>query len=374
MFRKITAAAGLLLLVGLLALFLRQSDPDKPEYIFDKTTGPSLGQVKETPDLPAGMKTGEADAAAASRAETAEKIEEGSALRDLFSEMIVGSGMTLEYFSHLGHEFRQAESREAHLAAVRESIFARFPAEEARRLYDNYIAYVDCEAGVADLIADFGPVSSAEEGLALLREIQEYRREVLGEDLADRLYGGLVKEKEYSLRRAAIVNDGSLYAEEKQERLRQLDQDMWGEETADTLRADDPYGRYQEALRLHEKDLGQAVSAAERQDRVRSLRDRYFPPETVKKLEDLESRQQAEQEKEMDYYEKKRQIAENPDLSAEEKDGQVERLRQDMFGDQAAAMKRRDAIREAKQSLVQEHQESERRQSAPDRSPMGEDQ
>ncbi|MFP4040982.1 MAG: lipase secretion chaperone, partial [Desulfosudaceae bacterium] len=358
------AAAGLLLLVGLLALFLRQSDPDKPEYIFDKTAGPSLDQLKEKPELPAGLKNGEADAAAASRAEVAEKentMEEESALRNLFSQMIVGSGMTLEYFSHLGHEFRQAESRTAHLAAVRESIFARFPAEEARRLYDNYIAYVDCEAGVADLIADFGSVSSAEDGLALLREIQEYRRQVLGEDLADRLYGDLVKEKEYSLRRAAIVNDDSLYAGEKQERLRQLDQDMWGEEAADTLRADDPYGRYQEALRLHEKDLDQAVSTAERQDRIRSLRDRYFPPETVKKLEDLEERQQAEREKEMDYYEKKRQIAENPDLSAEEKDGQVELLRQDMFGDQAAAMKRRDAIREAKQALVQEREESERK-------------
>lgn len=355
--KKLVSLAGMLILAGLMAVFVRQAFQDAPSYqdtpiyVFDKNSGPAIAENNESEKEIDAIKAYDP---AAETPETASK--ESAVIKDLFSRIIVGSGTTLRYFKWLGHECRKAASEEEHLALVRERIFSRFPPEEARQLFDTYRRYLACEMEAAKLSRRFGRISSVEEGLLLLREIQAYRRENLGKDLADRLYGEQVKESEYSIRRAAIIRDNTLYAMEKQDQLRRLDQDMWGEtlETENDLSNADAYARYRDALSLHQKDLDEITSEADRQAYINDLRGQYFPPDAVARIKAAREQQDREQQTEQDYDDRKRQIANNMDLSEEQKTQEIDRLRQETFGDQAEAMKRRETIESARTARIRQ--------------------
>ena len=353
--RIIFTFAGLLLLGLLAILYFRQPAPEDTGYIFDRTTGPAIGNITESKEQIAAIKTHEQKKKDTDI--TAESPqEEASVIKDLFSQIIVGSGTTLHYFTWLGHEYRKAASREEHLAQVKERIFSQFPPEEAGQLFATYIQYLDCEIAVADLTAKFGPITSAEKGLDLLREVQEYRRDFLGRELADKLFGEQVKEKEYTVRRAAIINDDSLYALEKQEQLDRLTQDMWGE-SADpeaALQKTNAYARYQDALAIHQKDLDEISGEADRQSAINDIRRQYLPPDAIERIKTMERQQAEQQQQEQTYFEGEKRIAEDTALSDEDKAEQIEHLRQEILGDQAEAMKRRETIGKSREAMLKQ--------------------
>jgi lipase chaperone LimK len=344
--RIIFAVAGLLVLGLLIALYTRQPASEDAAYIFDRATGPAIDQVRESQEPFAAIKGDDATAG--------KKPMEEATLKNLFSQIIVGSGTTLHYFTWLGHEFRHATSREDHLAQVKDRIFSQFPAEEAGQLFATYQRYLDCEMGIADLTASFGPVTTVEDGLELLRTVQKYRRDFLGTELADRLFGEQVKEKEYSIRRAAIINDRALYAKEKQEQLDRLTQEMWGE-TANpeaVLQEKDAYGQYRDALAIHQKDLDETAGDDERRAAIDDIRNQYLPPDAIERIRTMEQQQAQETQQEQAYYAKEKRIAEDTTLSEDERAEQIEQLRQEMLGSQAEAMKRREAIEKARKALL----------------------
>lgn len=349
--RLIFTFAGLLLLGLLIILYTRQPAPENTEYIFDQATGPAIDQIAESKKQIAAIKGHEQAIQSDDKMETEEDV-----IKDLFSQIIVGAGTTLHYFTWLGHEGRHATSREEHLAQVEERIFSQFPPEEASQLFATYTQYLDCEIAVADLTTDFGPITSVEDGLALLREVQEFRRDFLGRELADRLFGEQVKEKEYSVRRAAIINDNNLYAADKQEQLDRLTQDMWGEaadpETAFQKKV--PYERYMDALAIHQKDLEEMAVEADRRAAIDDIRNQYLPPDAVERLKIVEQQQAEQQQREQAYYAAEKQILDDTNLSEGDKTEQIDQLRQEMLGDQAEAMKRRETIEAARAAQLKQ--------------------
>ncbi|MEW6077091.1 MAG: lipase secretion chaperone [Thermodesulfobacteriota bacterium] len=354
--RIIFAFVGLLLLGLLIGLYTRQPAPEDTAYIFDRATGPAIEQIAASKEQITAIKTHEQTLPGDDKGGIPDEGPpgEGSVIKDLFSQIIVSSGTTLHYFTWLGHEFRQATSREDHLAQVKEKIFSQFPPEEAGRLYATYQRYLDCEIAVADLTARFGPVTTAENGLELLRKVQEFRRGSLGRELADKLFGEQVKEKEYSIRRAAIVNDGTLYAADKQTQLDRLTQDMWGD-SADSeavSQGSDPYEKYQAALAMHQKDLAEITGEAERQAAIDDIRNQYLQPDAVERIKDVERQAAERQQQEQAYFSAEKKISEDTSLSEEAREEQIDQLRQQMLGDQAEAMKRREAIETARQEQL----------------------
>ncbi len=356
--RIIFTFVGLMILGLLVVLFLRQPAPEPSEYLFDYTIGPAIDRIKESKAHIAAIKTQaqKNDGADETSDAAVSPTENPSLFRDLFSQMIVGSGTTLHYFTWLGHEYRHAASREDHLAQVRERIFSQFPPDEAGQLFARYKQYLDCEIAVADLVTRFGPVTSTEKGLALLREVQEFRRDYLGRELADNLFGERVKEKEYSVRRTAIINDSSLYAEEKQEQLDRLTQDMWGESDAleSSFHKTNAYTRYREALAINQKDLDEIDGEADRQAAIDDIRHQYLSPDAIERIQAMERQQTEQQQQEQAYHAAEERISEDTTLSEEDKAEQIDRLRQEMLGDQAEAMKRRETIESTRQKRLRE--------------------
>lgn len=355
--RIIFTFAGLMLL-GLLAVqFIRQPGPQDEDYIFDHTTGPEIEQIMESKEHIATIKTHEREFQGTGKSEriNGKSPEKESLFKEIFSQMIVGSGTTLHYFTWLGHEYRRAASRQEHLVQVKARIFSQFPPDEAGQLFATYQQYLDCEIAVADLTSDFGAVTSAEEGLALLREVQDFRRDFLGRELADKLFGERVKEKEYSVRRGAIINDRTLYAEEKQEQLERLAQDMWGESDALEMSSHktNAYTRYQEALAINQKDLDEIDEETDRLAAIADIRNEYLSPEAVERIKTMEQQQAAQQQQEQAYFAAEKRVVEDTTLSEDDKDEKIESLRQEMLGDQAEAMKRREAIEAARKVQIE---------------------
>lgn len=354
--RIIFTFAGLLLLGLLAALYFRQPAPEDTGYIFDHASGPGIDQITASKERFSAIKSHEEKKDNSDKADdsTNNATEDQSLFKDLFSQMIVGSGTTLHYFTWLGHEYRHAASREEHLAQVKERIFSQFPPAEAAQLFATYQNYLDCEIGVAELTAGFGAVTSVEAGLDLLNRIQEYRRDNLGRELADTLYGEQVKETEYSIRRAAIINDRDLYAEEKQAQLDRLTQDMWGA-SADletVFQKTNAYDRYRDALAINQKDLDEIGGEADRRAAIDDIRRQYLPVDAIERINAMERQQADQQQQEQAYFQAEKRIIEDTALSDEDKAEQIDHLRQEMFGEQAEAMKRRETIENARKARL----------------------
>ena len=119
--------------------------------------------------------------------------------------------------------------------------------------------------------------------LSLLYTIQNFRREKLGKETADALFGREVKESEYLLRKAIIIGDNTLYGKEKENRLQKLKGDMWDGEVISMVEDSNPYNRYQLKMQLYQKDLSE-LGEKERKLKVEEFRKEFFSKESNKKV------------------------------------------------------------------------------------------
>jgi lipase chaperone LimK len=197
----------------------------------------------------------------------------------------------------------------------------------------------------------FSGVQTPEEAIDMLKQIQAFRRQRLGQELADRLFGTDVKAKEYAFRRAAIVRDNTLYGREKEERLAELNKDMWGDESAAVDAHRNAYNQYQETLQIYQKDLDEAASEAARQKKLRQLREEHFSPEVVAKFEEIDQQMDEAAEREKTYREQAGAIESNEALSEAEKEKRIRNLQSEVFGEDAAAFRRREAIRKGREEM-----------------------
>ncbi len=356
--RKI--AAFIVLCFGLAAIgyLLYPREHTGPDYIFDSSYNITLDDVNQAHRVLRPPKQND-DKKGASGDNEQEDKKFNEKIWDLFSEGLINTHTTLRYFKFLSYKFRKAKNMAEHLEMVKAYLDKHFPPKEAQILFDTYQKYLQCEIDLADEYKNFGTATTTEEALAILKRIQDFRRQRLGTELADKLFGAEVKAKEYALRRAQIILRDDLYGEEKEALIAKLNQDMWGDEADKVEKHPNPYNRYQEKLKIYQKDLAELPSEEEKKAKIDEFRKEFFPPEVVAKFDEIDKQVEQEKQKEEDYKSREAAILEDQNLSQEEKQQEIQKLQDEMFGKDADAFRRRLAIERGREEFIKSHQKKE---------------
>jgi lipase chaperone LimK len=264
-------------------------------------------------------------------------------IRDYFSTGVINN-YTLLFFMSMDERFKDSKNLEEHMEKAREYLYSVMSPEEAERLLLVYRTYMNYQVTLADRTARWGNPTTPEEAIAFLHKLQEYRREVFGREAADALFGVSVKAQEYPIRRNMIVGDKDLYGAEKDKRLGELNRDMWAEEAEAVEAYREPYARYQEKLQIYEKDLAEMRSEEDRQEKIREFREELFTPEQVARLDEVDRIIAADRKKEETYRAREERVKSDPNLDADERAEKIRELQDEIFGEEADALRRRLAI------------------------------
>jgi len=358
--KKIVAVTGVFVLLFLIGYWLFPKEQEQTQYIFDKSYNISLEDVKKARKSLPRNKTPDNRSTDAKPNETDDpqeitQQEPELDIRGIFGEGLINSYTTLKYFKHLEHLFRKSTTLGEHFDEVKKYLFAEFSEEEAQILFETYKNYLQCEMDLLEEFRNLTSARSTEEAIQTLKQIQDFRRDRLGVDLADKLFGSDVKAKEYAFRRADIVGDEALYGQAKEDLLKQLNEDMWGEDADAIEEHPNDYNRYKEKLLIYKKDLEQIESEEERQAKVKEYRTEFFTPEVVKRLDDVDMQIASEKQNEVNYREEEKKILENTGLTEETKNKKIEKLQSEMFGEEADAFRRRETMRLELEKMIQEN-------------------
>lgn len=265
--------------------------------------------------------------------------------RKFFQESAVNP-YTLKFLLFLDSNFKEFSNEKDLFHQVDQYLHETLPAETADQLLELYKKFVRYQLTVGDKTKAWGTPKTTEEAIALLHKIQEHRRDIFGKDIADILFGTSVKAEEYPLRRGAILADKNLYGAEKEKMIRQLNEDMWGDEADQVEAYAEPYVRYKEKLAMYEKDMAQ-MDEAGKKAKIRAIREELFSPAQVQSLEDVDHLIEQEQKREREYRAKEADILNDARLDSVEKDNRIRQLQDQMYGEEAEALRRRLALEKA---------------------------
>lgn len=321
------------------------------EYIFDKTYDVSVEDLAKYHGV---AKPGEK-----SPEDEIQAVNAPVKPEDYFGEDFAVSIFTRKYFKHLEKLFKDSPSLSEHLKHVKEYLYAQAPPEEAEQLFKLYEKYINCEMELAKAKSDWDEPRNTQEVIDMLARIQEFRRDLLGDEAADALFGVDIKTKEYAVRRGSIVRDESLYGQEKEALIAELTDDMWGDQAQEIESHSLPYNRYQEKLKMYELDMSEMETEEEKQELINEFRNQLFEPDIVARLEEVDAIMASEKLAEETYSREKQAIVENPDLSEEEKELAVDELGSEIFGEDLEAHKRREAIETAREAMIKSRSENQ---------------
>lgn len=361
--KKFIALTGLLLLLILIGylIYPREKENEyvvETGYIFDKSHNITLDDVTQSRKaLPrvsdhASDQGGGDDASQIQKTETPAGID----IRKIFAEGLINSYTTMKYFKHLEQKFKDSANLSEHLEQVRQYLFSEFSESEAQQLFETYEKYIECEMALADEFRNFGLVRNPEDAIEILKRIQEFRRERMGRELADQLFGADVKAQEYAFRRAAIVGDKDMYGSEKEELLQKLNTDMWGPEADAVETYPNEYTRYQDKLKIFDKDLSEIPAEDARREKIREIRKQFFTPEVVQSLDEVDQQIAREARQEAQYREQEKALLENTSLTEQQKTERIQKLQDEMFGEEAEAFRRSETMRIEREKMMKEYE------------------
>ena len=250
---------------------------------------------------------------------------------------------TLQFFRFMDRLFGDAEDLDDAFEKAELYLSSVLPPAQARQMLELYKTYVDYQIYMQENMEDWSITGSTREALDNLARIREYRRSVFGEENADLIFGASEKADEYDIRRRMILADNSMFGFEKERRLAILNEMMWGSETMpyeDNLTS---YARYQEKLNLYNRDLSEARSGSEKEAILEKIRRETFTPEELQRLDDTR-RHAAYQAQVLDEYYAREKDIRNSRMNQEMKDSLIRDLQNQMFGAQADAFRRQEAI------------------------------
>ncbi len=319
--KRILAMAGIVVaILVVIHLATRDGGEKKTGYIIDDQGGISYNEVRES----------------------LKKVNFDEDKPDsLFSKGVVNP-YTLKFFNYLIKRFSDIKDFDKHYLAVQEYLYSVMPMEKADQLLALYKKYIEYQRNLSSRLNSWGMPRNAEEAIDRLHKLQDYRRQIFGKETADALFGAEIKAREYPIRRSAIVYDKDIYGSEKEEMIKNLNQEMWGE--TDVEEYANPYNRYKEKLEIYNKDLSE-MSGAERDQRIKEYRKQYFTPDQVARLEDVDKVIAEEKETESEYRSDEVRIMNDPNLTPEKKTEKVEKLQEKYFGKEGAeAFRRRETI------------------------------
>jgi len=271
-------------------------------------------------------------------------------VKDYFKNEIVNP-YTLKFFMFLDENFKEFDNKKDLFENVQKYLYSIMPADMADKLFDLYKKFVDYQLTLGEKTKAWGMPKTTEEAIDFLNKMQDYRREFFGRDIADILFGASVKGTEYPLRRGAILGDKNMYSAEKEKKLKQLNEEMWGDEADKVDAYAEPYTKYKEKLAMYEKDLSE-MNEEGKKAQIRTLREEIFTPDQVQSLEVVDKAIADNEKKEKDYKDRESEIMSDSSLNKVEKENKVQELQNQMYGDEADALRRRLAIEKASDAAL----------------------
>ncbi len=262
--------------------------------------------------------------------------------RKYFSKEIINA-YTVRFFKFMETRI-EFKSMEEHLKAVQAYLHSILAPHQAEEMFALYKKFIDYEMQINEKAKSWGEPKTAEEFLRYLQSLQDYRRDVFGRDVADAMWGAEVKAHEYNIRKNSIKNDPNLYGADKEKRISNLKEEMWGADAAlleDAPQSDpERYEIYQEKQTLYQKDL-QQLTDYERMKKIKEFREKYFTADQVAKLEQVDQEMAAERQREADYHDQEKVLLNDPAMNDEKKAQAIRDLQNSLFGEEADAFRRR---------------------------------
>lgn len=253
---------------------------------------------------------------------------------------------TLDYFKFLGQKFivQSLDNVKEHYNQVEQYLHVQYSKPDARKLFEIYRRYLDCQIVLAtDAKYQIKSLELAQT-LKLLLTIQNFRRERLGKETADALFGAEIKTKEYFVRREIILANEALYGKDKEEKLEKLKNDMWEGTVAPQPPSDNDYNRYRLKMQMYDKDLRE-MNPKDRQKMVDKFREEFFSPEQIEKLHEVDAQMAAEEKNLARYREAERKLLEDKSLTREARDSKIKALQRQFFKQDAEAFRREEDIK-----------------------------
>lgn len=275
------------------------------------------------------------------------KINTDSSSNKYFSHGVV-TAKTLDLFRFLEQEFAVKSLNELsdHLNEVKQYLNSQFDESEAQRLFEIYQKHIECQIKISNDSKYEGKTPDPKSLLSLLYTVQNFRREKLGKETADALFGREVKESEYLFRKAIIIGDNTLYGKEKENRLQKLKGDMWDGEVISMVEDRNPHNRYHFKMQLYQKDMSEMDEKA-RKLRVEEFRKEFFSKDQIKRLHEVDDQITKEKQDMERYRAAEQKILDLRDMPQEEKNKRIKSLQDEFFGKKADSFRRREIMRRA---------------------------
>lgn len=268
-------------------------------------------------------------------------------VKEDFSSDIINEH-TLNFFLRLDEICQSAVDLADNLEKARKYLYSVLPPETADKMLKLYEIYLNYQIGLQDKMKEWGLITDRLDNLA---KLQDYRREVFGKENADIIFGASVEAEEYAIRRGAIVYDDNLYAAQKEQLLKELNNDMWGDELTSDANVPE-YTRYQEKLQLYKKDIAELRTEEEKQAFLQHLRMEVFDPVQRQRLEEVDRTLADEKMIKEQYLAQEREILNDPDLSEKEREKRIRELQDATFSEEADAFRRGQAIEKGREELT----------------------
>jgi len=249
---------------------------------------------------------------------------------------------TLKFFKYLQLRYKDMDLNQ-HIEEVRQYLYTLMEKDDADNLMQLYTKYIEYENLVAEELNNTGELKTTADFLDVLKKMKSLQVEMFGKENAEIIFGAMMKAQEYPIRRGGIVNDPNLYAFEKEKLLKKLNTDMWGGDGEQVENSRKPYVAYTETLSIHSKDMSE-MNDNQKKEKISEIRKSIFPPDVIQRLEAVDNQFAAEKERDSRYHEEYNIINNRTDLSTDEKNIQIRKLQDKIYGEDAESVRRIENI------------------------------
>ncbi|MBF0229565.1 MAG: hypothetical protein HQK63_08260 [Desulfamplus sp.] len=244
-----------------------------------------------------------------------------------------------EHFHSLYFKYRDAKDRNEFMDKIRADLLSEFPIETAEKLIKIYETYIDCELSIQEKMLQFEKPETPEDMLNMADEIFAFRKHILGDELAQRLFGEEYNMTSFKIMGSQIYNDNSLYGSEKEAKLRQLAAEIYGDQPDVAISDKTGESLYQEKLLLYKRDF-EEMDEIEKKKKIREFREEYLPIEDIENIEAAELEIEANAKRDQNYDESKSAILNDSSLSESDKKAKIYEIQNQIYGSMADEVRR----------------------------------
>jgi len=252
---------------------------------------------------------------------------------------------TVRIFKKLRTKFKDVRSIDELCKKVYDHFLANHSQEDADILFKVFKAYLNCEFSMIEKSSKWKVPNTAEGLQQYIDKALNFRKDALGDDFADRLYGIEHKKLSYKIQKAIIAKDPNLYGHEKDKMIESLAFDLWGNEYEEALHSESPrpYDAYKEKLALYKKDF-EEMDEDQKNRIINEFKQEMLSPKLIKNLEEAEKKHKEASKQGNVYLETKKAILDDKELSSTEKDEKIQNLQRNIFGKNIEAVQRAESL------------------------------